>query len=38
MTDQAVKEQVAGWYRENWDSAYGQYRDRILASDRARRT
>ena len=33
VTDQAVKEQVAGWYRANWDSAYGQYRERILAGD-----
>ena len=33
VTDQAVKETVAGWYRENWDSAYGQHRDRILAGD-----
>ena len=33
VTDQAVKEQVAGWYRENWNSAYGQHRERILAGD-----
>ena len=33
VTDQAVKERVAGWYRENWNSAYGQHRDRILAGD-----
>jgi nitroreductase len=33
VTDQPVKEQVAAWYRANWDSAYGQYRDRILAGD-----
>jgi nitroreductase len=33
VTDQAIKERVAGWYRENWDSAYGQHRDRILAGD-----
>lgn len=33
VTDQAVKDQVAGWYRANWDAAYGQYRDRILAGD-----
>jgi nitroreductase len=33
VTDQAIKEQVAGWYRENWQSAYGQHRDRILAGD-----
>jgi nitroreductase len=33
VTDQAVKDQVAGWYRENWEAAYGQHRDRILAGD-----
>jgi nitroreductase len=33
LTDQAVKEQVAVWYRANWDAAYGQYRDRILAGE-----
>ena len=33
VTDPAVKERAAGWYRANWDSAYGQYRDRILAGD-----
>ena len=33
VTDRAVKERVAGWYRENWNSAYGQHRDRILAGD-----
>jgi nitroreductase len=33
VTDRAVKEQVAGWYRANWDAAYGQHRDRILAGD-----
>src|ERR1700722_6263114 len=33
VTDQAGKEQVAGWYRANWDAAYGQHRDRILAGD-----
>ena len=33
VTDQAVKEQVAGWYRANWEAAYGRHRDRILAGD-----
>jgi nitroreductase len=33
VTDQAVKQRVAVWYRENWDAAYGQYRDDILAGD-----
>jgi nitroreductase len=33
LTDQAVKEQVAVWYRANWDAAYGQYRDHILAGE-----
>lgn len=30
--DQEVKERVAGWYRENWEAAYGRHRDRILAA------
>jgi nitroreductase len=33
VTDQAIKERVAVWYRENWQSAYGQHRDRILAGN-----
>jgi nitroreductase len=33
VTDQVVKEQVAGWNRQNWDAACGQYRDRILAGE-----
>ena len=33
VTDQDVKGRVAGWYRENWEAAYGQHRDRILAGD-----
>jgi len=33
VTDQPLKEEVAGWYRANWESAYGQHRDRILAGD-----
>ena len=31
VTDQEIKGRVAGWYRENWEAAYGQRRDRILA-------
>ena len=33
LTDQEIKGRVAGWYRENWDAAYGRHRDRILAGD-----
>ena len=33
VTDQEIKEGVAGWYRENWEAAYGRHRDRILAGD-----
>jgi len=33
VTDQEIKERVAGWYRENWEAAYGRHRDRILAGD-----
>jgi nitroreductase len=33
VTDPAVKERVAGWYRDNWDAAYGRHRDAILAGD-----
>ena len=33
VTDQGIKERVAGWYRENWEAAYGRRRDRILAGD-----
>jgi nitroreductase len=29
--DEDVKRRVAGWYRENWEKAYGQHRDAILA-------
>ena len=32
VTDPAIKQQVAGWYREGWDRAYGHRRDRILAA------
>ena len=31
VTDQQIKQRVAVWYRENWDAAYGQHRDSILA-------
>jgi nitroreductase len=33
VTDQAIKGRVANWYRANWEAAYGQHRDRILAGD-----
>jgi nitroreductase len=33
VTSQEVKDRVAIWYRENWEAAYGQYRERILAGD-----
>src|ERR1700676_4045272 len=33
LTDQDIKERVAGWYRENWEAAYGRRRDSILAGD-----
>ena len=29
--DADVKRRVAGWYRENWENAYGRHRDAILA-------
>lgn len=32
VTDQAVKRQVAQWYREGWDRAYGSRREQILAA------
>ena len=32
VTDQEIKKLVAGWYRQNWEAAYGQHRDRILAA------
>jgi nitroreductase len=31
VTDPDVKKQVAGWYRDNWNLAYGNRRDEILA-------
>jgi nitroreductase len=30
VTDQAVKDQVAVWYRANWEANYGKHRDEIL--------
>jgi len=30
VTDQQVKDQVAVWYRENWEAAYGSRREQIL--------
>ena len=32
VTDQEIKNRVAGWYRENWEAAYGRRRDQILAA------
>jgi nitroreductase len=32
VTDRAIKDRVAGWYRENWDAAYGRRRAEILAA------
>jgi nitroreductase len=32
VTDAEVKAKVAGWYRENWDAAYGSRRAEILAA------
>jgi len=32
VTDQEIKKRVAGWYRQNWEAAYGRHRDRILAA------
>jgi nitroreductase len=32
VTDQEIKSRVAGWYRQNWEAAYGRHRDRILAA------
>lgn len=30
VTDQAVKDRVAAWYRDNWEAAYGARREEIL--------
>jgi nitroreductase len=32
VTDQVIKQQVAGWYREGWSRAYGHRREQILAA------
>jgi nitroreductase len=32
VTDQAVKDRVAAWYRDNWEAAYGSRRDEILSA------
>ena len=32
VTDTEIKKRVAAWYRENWEAAYGQHRERILAA------
>src|SRR6185437_3251999 len=32
VTDEETKNRVAGWYRENWDAAYGRRRDEILGA------
>ena len=33
LTDEDIKRRVAGWYRDNWEAAYGRHRDRILDGD-----
>jgi nitroreductase len=32
VTDAEVKKRVAGWYRTNWEAAYGRRREEILAA------
>lgn len=32
VTDQDVKDQVASWYRQNWQAAYGSRREQILSA------
>jgi nitroreductase len=32
VTDSAIKDPIAGWYREGWDKAYGSRRDAILGA------
>jgi nitroreductase len=32
VTDREIMRRVAGWYRENWERAYGGRRDQILAA------
>jgi nitroreductase len=33
VRDQAIKDRIAGWYREGWDRAYGSRREQILAAE-----
>jgi nitroreductase len=33
VTDQAVKDRVAAWYRVNWEAAYGSRREEILGAE-----
>jgi nitroreductase len=33
VRDPAVKERIAGWYREGWDAAYGSRREQILGAE-----
>lgn len=32
VTDQEIKDRVAAWYRENWETAYGSRREQILSA------
>jgi hypothetical protein len=32
VTDPAIKQQVAGWYREGWSKGYGHCRAQVLAA------
>jgi nitroreductase len=32
VRDRAIKERIAGWYREGWDRAYGSRREQILGA------
>jgi nitroreductase len=33
VRDQAIKDRIAGWYREGWDRAYGSRREQILSAE-----
>src|SRR3954471_24530193 len=33
VRDPAVKERIAGWYREGWDRAYGAQREKIPSAE-----
>lgn len=33
VRDPAVKERIAGWYREGWEAAYGARREQILTAE-----